>query len=78
VAARLGSLFNYIDLEARIDPHHQLRMIRMIVNDGLAALAGDFRRCIRGYDGPRSRRRSCCELAAASVLFDPLGATVDG
>ena len=39
---RSGSLFSYVDLEARIDQNHPLRMIRMIVNEALAALAGDF------------------------------------
>src|SRR5690242_9518645 len=39
---RSGSLFSYVDLEARIDQNHPLRMIRTIVNEALAALAGDF------------------------------------
>ena len=39
---RSGSLFSYVDLEARIDQNHPLRMIRMIVNEALVALAGDF------------------------------------
>ena len=39
---RSGSLFSYVDLEARIDQNHPLRMIRKIVNEALAALAGDF------------------------------------
>jgi transposase len=39
---RSGSLFSYVDLEARIDQNHQLRMIRMVVNEVLAALAVDF------------------------------------
>jgi len=39
---RSGSLFSYVDLEARIDQNHPLRVIRMIVNEALAALAGDF------------------------------------
>ena len=39
---RSGSLFSYVDLEGRIDRDHPLRMIRLIVNEALAALAGDF------------------------------------
>ena len=39
---RPGSLFSDVDLEARIDQNHPLRMIRMVVNEALAALAGDF------------------------------------
>src|SRR3984957_5231416 len=39
---RSGSLFSYVDLEARVGESHPLRAIRMIVNEALAALAGDF------------------------------------
>lgn len=37
-----GELFSYVDLEARVRRGHPLRAIRMIVNEALAALAGDF------------------------------------
>src|SRR5580704_3827209 len=40
--ARSGSLFSYVDLDARVGQNHPLRTIRVIVNDALAALAGDF------------------------------------
>src|SRR4028119_36726 len=39
---RTGSLFSYVDLEARIRPDHPLRSIRDIVNEALAALEGAF------------------------------------
>jgi len=39
---RSGSLFSYVDLEARVGQSHPLRAIRTIVNDALAALAGEF------------------------------------
>src|SRR5450432_3103878 len=39
---RSGALFSYVDLEARVGQDHPLRMIRTIVNDALARLAGDF------------------------------------
>ena len=39
---RSGSLFSYVDLEARVGRNHPLRMIRTIVNEALARLAGDF------------------------------------
>jgi transposase len=39
---RTGSLFSYVDLEARIRTDHPLRPIRAIVNDALAALEGAF------------------------------------
>ncbi len=39
---RSGSLFSYVDLEARVGKNHPLRAIRAIVNEALAALAGEF------------------------------------
>jgi transposase len=39
---RSGSLFSYVDLEARVPVDHPLRPIRVIVNDVLAALAGEL------------------------------------
>jgi transposase len=37
-----GSLFSYVDLEGRVGKAHPLRIIRGIVNEGLAALSGEF------------------------------------
>ncbi len=37
-----GSLFSYVDLEARIPGDHPLRLIRGIVNDISASLSADF------------------------------------
>ena len=39
---RSGSLFSYVDLEARVGKDHPLRAIRGIVNEALAALASEF------------------------------------
>lgn len=39
---RSGSLFSYVDLEARVGRTHPLRAIRAVVNEALAALAGDL------------------------------------
>ena len=39
---RSGSLFSYVDLEARVGKHHPLRAMRGIVNEALAALSGEF------------------------------------
>ena len=33
---RSGSLFSYVDLEARVGRNHPLRTIRGIVNEGLS------------------------------------------
>ena len=37
-----GSLFSYVDLEARIPVRHPLRKIRQVVNDALASQDGEF------------------------------------
>ena len=37
-----GSLFSYVDLEARVAADHPLRPIRTIVNDALSGLSGAF------------------------------------
>jgi transposase len=39
---RSGSLFRYVDLEARVCKTYPLRAIRMVVNEALAALSGEF------------------------------------
>ena len=37
-----GSLFSYVDLEARVPKDHALRTIREIVNGALSELNADF------------------------------------
>jgi transposase len=39
---RMGELFSYVDLEARVRADHPLRTIRLIVNEALAALEREF------------------------------------
>jgi transposase len=39
---RTGSLFSFVDLEARVPQRHPLRKIRQIVNDALATLNAEF------------------------------------
>jgi transposase len=39
---RTGSLFSFVDLEARVPQRHPLRKIRQIVNEALATLDGEF------------------------------------
>jgi len=39
---RTGSLFSYVDMEARVGQTHPLRTIRSLVNDALTALSPDF------------------------------------
>jgi hypothetical protein len=39
---RSGSLFSYVDLEARVGQSHPLRAIRALADEALAALVSDF------------------------------------
>ena len=39
---RSGSLFSYVDLEARVGKDHPLRIIREVVNEALATLSAEF------------------------------------
>jgi len=39
---RSGKLFSYVDFEERVPARHPSRAIRVIVNDALAALSGEF------------------------------------
>ena len=43
-----GSLFSYVDLEARVPAKHPLRVIREIVNDTLASLDAEFAKLYEG------------------------------
>ena len=49
---RTGSLFSYVDLEARVRKDHPLRSIRLLVNEALAALEGDFSALYSGLGRP--------------------------
>ena len=40
--ARTGSMFSYVDLEARVGKAHPLRTIRSLVNEALSSLSHDF------------------------------------
>jgi len=39
---RTGELFSYVDLEKRVPAKHPLRLVRVVVNEVLAALDSDF------------------------------------
>ena len=49
---RTGSLFSYVDLEARVRKNHPLRTIRLIVNETLAAMERDFAALYSGTGRP--------------------------
>ena len=43
---RTGELFSYVDLEKRVPAKHPLRLVRVVVNEVLSRLDGDF---AKGY-----------------------------
>jgi transposase len=49
---RTGALFSYVDLEARVPACHPLRAIRCLVNEALAAMAGDLSALYSGLGRP--------------------------
>ena len=54
---RTGSLFSYVDLETRVGKDHPLRAIRLLVNEALAALTGEFSALYAPIeDGPEFQR----------------------
>lgn len=57
---RSGSLFSYVDLEARVRVDHPLRVIRDLANAALSDLSGEFGKLYTDFGRPsRSHRRSC-------------------
>src|SRR5579859_4986518 len=49
---RAGSLFSYVDFEARVRRDHPLRAIRQLVDTALEALTADFSRLYSGMGRP--------------------------
>src|SRR6201999_1199771 len=49
---RSGSLFSYVDLEARVGKDHPLQTIRVVVNEALAGLSGEFSALYAQMGGP--------------------------
>lgn len=47
-----GALFSYVDLEVRVRPDHPLRAIRLLANEALVALQGDFSALYSGLGRP--------------------------
>jgi len=49
---KTGALFSYVDLEARVRMDHPLRTIRVLVNNALDRLQGDFAALYSGLGRP--------------------------
>ena len=76
---RSGSLFSYVDLEARVGQSHPLRAIRALVNEALTALASVlFGAVFADWAAVNPTGETVTGDAAAGVLFDSFGAAVDG
>jgi hypothetical protein len=56
---RSGTLFSYVDLEARVRADHPLRVIRDLANAALGDLSGEFGKLYTNSVAPQSHRRSC-------------------
>jgi hypothetical protein len=57
---RSGSLFSYVDLEARVGKDHPIRIIRGVVNEALAALSGEFSALYSRSGRPSIPPEKCC------------------
>jgi transposase len=66
---RSGSLFSYVDLEARVAADHPLRTIRMIVDDALSELSGDLEALYSHFGRPSIPPERLLRTAAAGVLL---------
>src|SRR3977135_2408954 len=60
-----GSLFSYVDLEARVPARHSLRTIRTLVNEVLTSLDAEFERL---YEGTGRQSVAPERLLRASLL----------
>ena len=64
-----GSLFSYVDLEARIPARHPLRKIRQVVNDALASLDGEFEALYTDFGRPSIPPERLIRASLIQILF---------
>jgi len=64
-----GALFSYVNLEERIPARHPLRLIRQIVNDGLAQLDADFAGLYATEGRPSIPPERLLRAALIQILF---------
>lgn len=64
-----GSLFSYVDLEARIPARHPLRKIRQVVNDALASLDGEFAALYTDFGRPSIAPERLIRASLIQILF---------
>jgi hypothetical protein len=76
---RSGTLFSYVDIEARVPATHPLRRIRELVNNGLARLNKSFGKLYSDEGRPSIPPERLLRLVLLQfVLLDPLGAPAHG
>ncbi len=64
-----GSLFSYVDLEARIPARHPLRKIRQVVNEALASLDGEFEALYTDFGRPSIPPERLIRASLIQILF---------
>jgi len=64
-----GSLFSYVDLEARIPARHPLRKIRQVVNDALVSLDAEFSALYIDFGRPSIAPERLIRASLIQILF---------
>lgn len=64
-----GSLFSYVDLDARIPARHPLRKIRQVVNEALASLDGEFEALYTDFGRPSIAPERLIRASLIQILF---------
>jgi transposase len=64
-----GSLFSYVDIEARIPARHPLRQIRRVVNDALASLDAEFEKLYAPEGRPSIPPERLIRASLLQILF---------
>ena len=64
-----GSLFSYVDLEARIPAKHPLRKIRQVVNEALASLDTEFEALYADFGRPSIPPERLIRASLLQILF---------
>lgn len=64
-----GSLFSYVDLEARIPARHPLRMIRQVVNEALSSLDAEFASLYTDFGRPSIPPERLIRASLIQILF---------
>ena len=64
-----GSLFSYVDLEARIPARHPLRKIRQVVNEALASLDAEFEVLYTDFGRPSIAPERLIRASLIQILF---------